>query len=78
MQLPSLAVLATYPKPNYVNPETKGPDLLVANCVMFSVASVVVGLRIYTRVFVSRCFGADDVFVLLALVRYPQWLEYNG
>lgn len=71
MQLPSLAVLATYPTPNYVNPETKGPDLLVANCVMFSIASVVVALRIHTRVFISRCFGADDVFILLAMVFFP-------
>lgn len=68
MQLPPLSVIANYPTPNYVNPETRGPSLLIANCVMLSISLVVVGIRFYTRIFISRCFGPDDFFILLALV----------
>lgn len=68
MQLPPPAVLAKFPRPNYVNPETKGASLLITNVVMLSVSLVVVGIRIYTRLFISRNFGWDDFFILLAFV----------
>jgi len=79
MQLPPLSVLASWPTPNYVDPETKGPALLLCNSIMFSIASAIVAVRIYTRVRISKCFGADDVFILLALVCpiSPLYSEYT-
>jgi hypothetical protein len=71
MQLPPPSVLATYPKPNYVNPESRSSKLLIANCVMMSVTLCVVGVRIYTRVYITHCFGADDLFIILAVVSCP-------
>jgi len=68
VQLPPISVMAKWPKPNYVNPETTGAGLLITNCVMLSVSLVVIGIRIYTRVWISNNFGWDDVFILLALV----------
>jgi len=68
MQLPPPSVIAKYTTPNYVNPESTGASLLITNCVMLSISLVVIGIRIYTRVWISNNFGWDDVFILLALV----------
>jgi hypothetical protein len=68
MKLPPAAVLATFPKPNYVNPETHGPALLIVNSAFLGLATIAIVLRIYTRLFVRKFFGWDDTFIILAYV----------
>lgn len=68
MQLPSPELLATLPQRNEINPETRGPAVVIANGIGLAVATIAVGIRIYTRVFITRNFGWDDTFILLALV----------
>jgi hypothetical protein len=69
MQLPPLSVLASWPTPNYIDPVTRGPGLLIVNIVFSALAFIVVALRLYTRVWITRSLGMDDVFVFAALVR---------
>lgn len=45
-----------------------GNKALIPTVVMTSVATVVVGLRCYTRCRISHCFGLDDYAILFALV----------
>ena len=68
MQLPPADVLLSWPTPNYDNPVTRGPALLIVNSIFISLAVITVVARIYTRIVIKRWFGIDDVFILLALL----------
>lgn len=68
MLLPPLNVLETWPTPNYIDPITRGPGLLIVNVVFSALALTIVALRLYTRTWITRSVGVDDVFVLIALV----------
>lgn len=68
MQLPPVDVLLSWPTPNYDNPVTRGPALVIVNSIFISLAIITVAARIYTRIVIKRWFGIDDVFILLALL----------
>lgn len=68
MKLPPLDVLASYPVPNYTNPETRGQSLIIVNAVFLGLATVVVVLRLFTRLVVRRWFGWDDIWIVFAFV----------
>jgi hypothetical protein len=60
--------IASWPAPNYENPERRGPELIVVNSIFLALATIFVALRLYTRLAVRKWFGLDDIFVLLAYV----------
>jgi hypothetical protein len=64
-------VVASWPKPNYVNPETRGSALYVINGIFFSLAMLALSVRLYMRIFVRKWIGLDDVFIFLAFVCIP-------
>lgn len=68
MQIPSPQVLSTFPQPNYIDPVTRGPALLIITIVFLPIVYIVVGLRTFTRLHLSKHFGVDDVFLLIALI----------
>lgn len=68
MQLPPTDVLLSWPTPNYDDPVTRGPALVIVNSIFISLATITVAARIYTRIVIKRWFGIDDVFILLALL----------
>jgi hypothetical protein len=61
-------VILSWPTPNYENPVTRGHALVVVNAIFIALVVIVVVLRLYTRIFIKRWFGSDDIFILLALV----------
>jgi hypothetical protein len=63
-----LEVIASWPTPNYTNPERRGPALIIVNSILLPLALIVVGLRLYTRLRISRSAGWDDIFIALATV----------
>ena len=63
-----LAVRATWPPPNFVNPVTRGPALLIVVIVSIVLALAIAVLRTYTRLRITRSFGSDDILILLAMV----------
>ncbi len=63
----SLEEIASWPTPDYVHPVTRGPGLIVMHLVLYPVILALVALRTYTRLRISRSFGLDDVFILLAM-----------
>lgn len=69
MQTPPLSVIASWPPPNYVNPETRGPAVIIVLAIFLAIVTLLIAIRIYTRIFVSRGFGLDDVLIILAYVR---------
>ena len=68
MQLPPVDVLLGWPTPNYIDPETRGPALLIVNSILIAITILVVIARLYTRIVIKRWFGIDDVFILIALL----------
>ena len=69
MRIPPTEVLLTFPTPNYTNPETRGPALVIVNGVFIVLTVIAVALRVYTRVVITRLIGWDDIFCVLGLVR---------
>lgn len=69
MQIPPLDVLAAWPAPNYVNPETHGPANIIVFGILMGISAIFLTIRIYTRIAISRGFGIDDVLIILAFVR---------
>ncbi|KAM3152555.1 hypothetical protein ABEW05_007015 [Botrytis cinerea] len=68
MRIPPPQILSTFPQPNYIDPVTRGPVLLIITVVFLPIIYIVVGLRTFTRTHLSKHFGIDDVFLLIALV----------
>ena len=62
-------VIASWPAPNYINPQTRGNALVIINSVLISIVFVVICLRLYVRLYIKRWFGSDDALILLAFVR---------
>ncbi|KIW66496.1 hypothetical protein PV04_05827 [Phialophora macrospora] len=56
----------TWPPPNYVDPERRGgPVLFITTC---ATTAVVVGLRLYSRLRLSKSVGLDDALLLAGFV----------
>jgi hypothetical protein len=64
----SIETFKTWPTPNYLNPETRGNSVILIHSILYTLVVAVVGLRIFTRTRISRSFGTDDTFILIAMV----------
>ena len=69
MRSPPPEVVASWPRPNYVNPETRGPDLIIAGLVTLVFALVCCSLRLYVRLRIMRKTEMDDWMMVAATVR---------
>jgi len=63
--------LLTWPTPNLLHPERRGPQLIIFTSVFLSAAVFATSVRLYTRIFVRRFFGVDDGLLVVALVSFP-------
>ncbi|RMZ77903.1 hypothetical protein DV738_g4147, partial [Chaetothyriales sp. CBS 135597] len=63
---PPESVINSWPTPNYVNPETHGPGLVIICILMASLGVVVVSIRLYSRAFITRALGIDDALIVVA------------
>ena len=68
MRFENPEAVASWPAPNYVNPERRGPELYIVNGIFFFLASVTVTVRLYARIHIRKWFGPDDLFIVLAFV----------
>lgn len=60
--------VASWPAPNYIDPVTRGDGIVVVSAVFGSLATIAIALRAYSRLWITRTFGTDDVLILLAWV----------
>lgn len=65
---PPPEVYLSWPKPNYVDPPSRGNAVVVLNFVLLALCFIVVGLRSYARLLQANTFGLDDVFVLVGMI----------
>jgi hypothetical protein len=63
-------IVASWPEPNYVDPETRGNGIIVASILFGLLGTIATALRLYTRLFITRTFGLDDAFIIAAWVRF--------
>lgn len=69
MRTVPINVLLSWPPPNYINPVTRGPAAVILIIILSSFVVVAVSLRVYTRLWVQRWSGFDDLFMVLAVVK---------
>ncbi|KAK6362246.1 hypothetical protein TWF730_005943 [Orbilia blumenaviensis] len=66
-----LDVIASWPRPNYINPETKHPQMFAWELSLLGLAAVAVALRLYVRARMMRPIwgvGGDDWGVGIAIL----------
>ncbi len=69
MRLPPAEVIATWPTPNYINPVTRGPALVIIELIALPISTICLVLRLYTRMYVVRNgTGWDDWIMVAAAV----------
>lgn len=80
-----LSALQNWPTPNYVNPERRGPTATIVVSVLLALVTLILIVRVYTRVRISRGFGLDDVLIIFAYVwlvlmiaSYPPGQQLTG
>ncbi|KAL7626169.1 hypothetical protein AAE478_002939 [Parahypoxylon ruwenzoriense] len=66
MQLPPASVLASWPTPNHVNPETRGHVGMIISLLLIGLVTIILAIRLYSRKWLTRGFGLDDIFILFA------------
>ncbi|KAL3459325.1 hypothetical protein BJX64DRAFT_291302 [Aspergillus heterothallicus] len=67
MRGPPPEVVASWPAPNYVDPDYQGPQLLIAGVILLAISCTVVGLRLSVRLYIKRSAGWDDWIILAAI-----------
>lgn len=61
-------VIASWPTPNYVDPDDRGPGLVYV-CIIFNVVSTILcAARVYSRVFITKAPGVDDFLIVCGQV----------
>jgi hypothetical protein len=63
-----LEVIFHWPAPNYINPDSRGPALWIVSAIFLTAATFSVGVRLWTRIFIRKWFGPDDLLIVLAYV----------
>ena len=61
-------ILASWPHRDRVNPETRGPELLIVSSIFLCLATGAVIGRLYARLFIRRWVGLDDMLIVFAWV----------
>jgi len=61
-------VLSSWPKPNYIDPETRGNSVIIITVFLLVTSLIVVVARLYTRAVIKKSFGFDDTFIALSMV----------
>ena len=65
---PPLEVMATWPTPNYVDPQTRSKTVLIFACVLGPLSLGLLLVRLWVRVHLQRTAGWDDWLMLIAIL----------
>ncbi|KAL0943318.1 uncharacterized protein CTRU02_201204 [Colletotrichum truncatum] len=68
MRLPPVTVILSWPAPNYVDPEERGPALMIIEIISLSIALSCLGLRLYVRFGVIHKSWWDDWLMIGAAI----------
>ena len=68
MKFPPPEVIASWPEPNYENPRSQGPAAEITVYILTGIVTIMIAIRMYTRIHITKSFGMDDAFMLVAYV----------
>ncbi|KAI8626804.1 hypothetical protein F5Y19DRAFT_487383 [Xylariaceae sp. FL1651] len=68
MRIPTIEAIARWPKPNYVDPETRAPIGIATGSTLFVFITFILAIRLYSRKRLTGGFGLDDTLICLAYV----------
>ena len=74
MRLPPAEIRAQWPEPNYVNPETRGPELLIVEFITLPLALLSLIVRFFVRIHMIGKVESDDWLMLAATVWFTTLL----
>ncbi|KAK8058879.1 hypothetical protein PG994_009327 [Apiospora phragmitis] len=66
MKFPPPEVVASWPVPDYKHPRRQGPAGEIVVYVLTAIVTVMIAIRMYTRIHITRGFGMDDGFIMAA------------
>ncbi|KAI1282234.1 hypothetical protein F5Y07DRAFT_233545 [Xylaria sp. FL0933] len=66
MKIPPVEVISNWPKPNYINPETRAPAGRVIGSILLVLATIILAIRLYSRKKLTKGCGLDDLLICLA------------
>ena len=69
MRHPPPEVAASWPAPNYTDPETRGPALIIVELIAVSVSTICLAMRLYVKARILRSIAWDDWLIIGAAVR---------
>lgn len=70
MRSPPPEVRATWPKPNYVDPERRGNESVIVQSILVVLVTAIVIIRLYARIVITRAgIGLDDTLIIISWVR---------
>ncbi|KAK2871780.1 hypothetical protein FQN49_002835 [Arthroderma sp. PD_2] len=67
MRNPPPSVIATWPKPNRINPEYAGPELAIIGVTFTTLSFIVVSLRMFVRLHMRKAASWDDWLMVAAM-----------
>lgn len=70
---PPLSVIASWPDPNYEDPAKHSIGRIVAFCILTVLVLIIVLLRFYSRLRLTKSFGIDDALIGAALASLPTY-----
>ncbi|RYC59125.1 hypothetical protein CHU98_g7078 [Xylaria longipes] len=68
MRIPPIEVVASWPRPNYIDPESRAPVGKIIGSILLGLVTVILAIRLYSRKRLTNGFGLDDMFICLAYV----------
>jgi hypothetical protein len=70
MRSPPPDVLASWPKPNYIDPERRGNESVIVQSILVVLVTTILIIRLYARIVITRAgIGLDDTMIIIAWVR---------
>jgi hypothetical protein len=73
---PPLKVMATWPTPNYRNPDTYPKTVFISACILGPLTLCLLFVRLWVRVRLQHSAGWDDWLMLVAMVSL--WIPLYG
>ncbi|KFY40914.1 hypothetical protein V494_03269 [Pseudogymnoascus sp. VKM F-4513 (FW-928)] len=69
MRFPPPEVMASWPKPNYVDPVRRGNESIIIQAVLVALVTIFVAIRLYARIAITKAgVGLDDVLIVISAV----------
>lgn len=69
MRFPPAEVQASWPEPNYVDPERRGNESIVIQGVLVALVTLFVSIRLFARLVITKAgIGLDDVLIVISAV----------